>query len=238
MLYINHEKKAIYIHIPKTAGTYIGHTLTHHYGFVGYLKLLLRRRPDHDIVCKTKDYKFVPCKVPKRSFTFYNKLIGILVYCKTSDYINKVCGMTAEKWDTYTKFCFIRNPYDRARSGVDHINKVYNHNLSIHDYLHQDPLDVPDIEHGHVFMSQKRQIADVDGKCGVDIIGRFENLEDDLRHILQTIGFTSFTHTPKKLNVTNKEESDEIKLSTAVVGRVNTLFDDDFEAFHYKKIEI
>ena len=238
MLYINHEKKAIYIHIPKTAGTYIGHTLMKNYGFTGYLKLLLNRRPDHNEVCKTKNYKFVPCKNNGRNFTFYNKLIGILVYCKTSDYINNVCGMTAEKWDTYTKFCFIRNPYDRAQSGVNHISKVYKNTLSIHDYLHLDPLDVPDIEHGHVFMSQKKQIEDVDGTCGVDIIGRFENLEDDFRHILQTIGFTDITHTPKKLNVTKKEDSDEIKLSKEVIQRINTLFEDDFDAFHYKKITV
>ena len=235
MLLINHEKKAIYLHIPKTAGTYIAQQLMRHYGFTSYLSTLLKRRPDHEVFCNTSQYKFVPTKTGKNNFTFYNKLYGLLVYCKTSDYINNICNMNEEKWRTYTKFCFIRNPYDRAQSGVNYISKTLKNTLSLVDYLNLNPLDVPDIEHGHVFMPQKKQIEDVDGTCGVDIIGRFENLEEDFRKILGMIGFGTILHTPTKVNVTNHTESDEIKIPVAAVKRINELFKEDFELFHYKQ---
>jgi hypothetical protein len=59
MIYINHDVKAIFIHIPKTGGTYIGPTLEKYYGFKSYLKLLQNRRPDHNNVCKSSLFRKV-----------------------------------------------------------------------------------------------------------------------------------------------------------------------------------
>jgi hypothetical protein len=239
MLFINHEKKALYIHIPKTAGTYIGYNLVKYYGFTSYLKILLKRRPDHDQVCQTNKFKNILTKFNKNNYTFYNKILGVLSYCKTSDYINQICNMNAEKWRTYTKFCFIRNPYDRAKSGWVYINESINpdNKLDFDHYISQDPYNVSDMEYGHLFMSQKTQIQNIDGSCGVDIIGRFENLEEDFCRILKLIGFT-IMHTPKKMNATSKVETNELKLTTSSIKQINRLFQDDLNAFHYKIINI
>jgi hypothetical protein len=234
MLFINHEKKAVYIHIPKTAGTYIGKMLMKYYGFTSFLKVLLKRRPDHDAVCQTYRFKNVPTKTGKSNNTHYNKLMGLLVYCKTSDYINKICNMDANKWQTYTKFCFIRNPYDRVQSGVKYLTKTVKNELSVDDYIRLDPLDVSDIEYGHVFMTQKTQIQDIDGKCGVDVIGRFENLEEDFRRILNLIGFTKIVHVPQKFNITSEGVTTELKFKESTLKLINHIFAEDFNAFHYK----
>jgi hypothetical protein len=234
MLFINHDKKAIYIHIPKTAGTYIGKMLMKYYGFTSYLKVLLKRRPDHDVVCQSHRFKNVPTKTGKSNNTHYNKLMGLLVYCKTSDYINKICNMDATKWRTYTKFCFIRNPYDRAQSGVKYLTKTLKNELSVDEYLLQNPLDVSDIEFGHVFMTQKMQIQDSDGTCGVDVIGRFENLEEDFRRILNLIGFNKIIHVPQKYNISSEGVTTELKFKESTLKLINQLFADDFNMFHYK----
>jgi hypothetical protein len=236
MIYINHEKKALFIHIPKTGGSYIGPTLVKHYGFTSYIDLIHNRRPDHDIFCKTFQFKKILTGNYVYDNSFFNKMVGILCYCKTSDYFNTKMNMDITKWSEYTKFCFIRNPYDRVYSGWKHINIVLNKNTQFFHYISQNKYNVTDIEHAHVFMNQKTHIQDEEGNCGVDIIGKFENLEEDFKKILNYIGFDKFTHKDTKVNVTNKEGIDTLSFDIKTIRRLNEICDEDLETFHYKKI--
>jgi hypothetical protein len=77
MCSINHDKKALFIHIPKTGGSYIAEILQKHYGFKNYYL----QRPDHSKFCTGKD-----SSVDKHE----NKIHGTLMYYKTSQYINKI----------------------------------------------------------------------------------------------------------------------------------------------------
>jgi hypothetical protein len=237
MIYINHNKKAIFIHIPKTGGTYIGPTLVKYYGFISYLPLIQKRRPDHDIFCRTNLF-LINSKTgnPTYDNSFFNKMWGILLYCKTSNYLNEKMNMNEAKWKEYKKFCFIRNPYSRALSGWKHVNTILNLNTEFYGYISKNKFSVTDIEYGHVFMTQKQQIMNLDSTCGVDLIGKFENLEEDFRYILKEIGFDKIIHIPKKENVSNECGADTIVLERKTIQLLNELFKDDFELFHYKKI--
>jgi hypothetical protein len=148
--------------------------------------------------------------------------------------------MDQEKWNTYTKFCFIRNPNSRVLSGLKHFNTIFNRNINIYDYLNNRDIfnNISDIEYGHVFMNQKKHIQDINTLCGVDIIGRFEHLEDDFRLILNKIGFKDIIHSIKKVNVSNNSGSDDVLLEGKTIKRINELFSDDFETFHYEIINI
>lgn len=240
MIYINHKKKAIFIHVPKTGGTYIGPTLVKYYGFISYLDLIARRRPDHYTICKTNYFRPVLTGNHIYDNSHFNKVVGLLNYCRTSGYFNDIMNMDEEKWSTYTKFCFIRNPYDRALSGWKHFNIVLKLNTDFYSYISKKNLinSVSDIEYGHIFMSQKRQIEDLSGECGVDIIGRFEYLEDDLRCILNHLGFTKIIHPIKRLNVSNTEGAQDLLLDKRTISLLNQLFLDDFETFHYEMLNV
>ena len=147
-------------------------------------------------------------------------------------------NMTVYKWkNEYTKFCFIRNPYDRCISGWKHFSTIFKRNDDLVSYLtNTNPYYVADIEYGHIFMSQTKQIQYNDQTCAVDIIGRFEHLDEDLNHILNIIGFT-ITHTFKptqRINVSNTSGSNTYYMHVTSIKFINKLFADDFNNFHYQ----
>ena len=237
MIYINHEKQTIFIHIPKTGGSYIGPTLVAHYGFTSYLELIARRRPDHEIVCYTNRMPTIKTGNSTYDNSHFNKVLGLYTYCKTSPFLSEAMNMTSEKWDSYTKFCFTRDPYSRALSGWKHFNKVFNLNMKFADYITSGALYKSDIEYGHIFMTQTAQLYDTDGLCPPNtIIGRFENLEEDFRAILRQIGFTEILHRPFKANVSNTANTnprEALTLPRHTIHKLNEIFKDDFINFHY-----
>lgn len=234
MLYINHEKKAIFIHIPKTAGSYISNVLVKYYGFTNYINVLVNKRPDHDIICNTNKFPIVLTGNQMYDNSFFNKFIGILKYCQTSDYINEQCNMDSEKWKSYFKFCFIRNPYFRIISAWKHVKKIFPNTLSFEQYIRQNKYNVSNIEYGHIFMSQTTHITNSSGTCGVNMIGRFENLEKDLEIILKKIGIQQIIHNKKKINSSGNFN---LKINKKILKIINYLFTDDFINFHYKMIK-
>jgi len=178
MCSINHSKKAIFIHIPKNGGSYIAEILSKHYGFKNYYL----RRPDHSAFCGGIDKS-----VDKHE----NKIHGTLIYYKTSPHINRIMGMTREKWNSYFIFTFTRNPYDRIISGWNYCNKK---NIPFKYYLTMYTR-VNSYDYWHVFMTQTRHLIDLNGKPSVNYIGKLENIETDLTDILHKLGF-NIIHKP------------------------------------------
>jgi hypothetical protein len=200
--------------------------------------LIHNRRPDHDIVCCSNRYKNILTNNPTYDNSFFNKVLGILSYCKTSDYLNDQMNMNEEKWNSYLKFCFVRNPYDRIVSGWRHFNIIFERNLSFNNYIsHFNINKISNIEYGHVFMSQYTQIQDENGKCFIDIIGKFEHLEKDFCYILKKIGFEHILHVEKKENVSNKLNAIKPVFNANIINSINNLFSQDFVTFRYKMIK-
>ena len=221
MCSINHNLKAIFIHIPKNGGSYVAEILSKYYGFKNYYL----QRLDHKILCGGKDES-----VDKHE----NKIHGTLFYYKTSIYLNRIMKMDEQKWNSYLIFTFIRDPYQRIVSGWNYINK---YNIPFHKFINLSFKDIMDYDYWHVFMPQTRHIIDTNGKINIHFIGKLENIEDDLIIILNKIGINNIIHKSFKKNSKNHANYKKYYLDQNILDRVNKIYHEDFDNFQYKKYD-
>ena len=220
MCSINHDKKAIFIHIPKNGGSYIAEILSKYYGFKNYYL----QRPDHKLFCLNIDKS-----VKKHE----NKIHGTLMYYKTSLHINKIMNMDIDKWNTYYIFSFIRNPYDRIISGWNYCNK---YNIPFENYININE-NTNSYDYWHVFMSQTRHIINNKGKININFIGKFENLENDLKIILNNIGIKNIIHNTYIKNSKKHDFYLKYYNNINIINNVNNILKEDLDNFDYKYLE-
>jgi len=236
MCSINHDLKAIYIHIPKCGGLFVEKILTSFYNFKTYYFTHENHEEFIDID-----------NLERNSFDFQSNVKGflkitkkgVLSYYMSSTIHNKYTGMTLEKWNEYKKFTFIRNPYDRIISAFKYIKKYNNIDFKFEELL-ESKNSIDRYSYFHTFISQYQDLLDINNCFNIDYIGKFENLNEDLCDILLKIGVDKIKHREIllnniKLNFSEKENY-VIHYDNNLIEKVNNLFYDDFENFtEYKK---
>jgi chondroitin 4-sulfotransferase 11 len=231
MCSINHDKKCVFIHIPKTAGIYVRSVLSKNYDF----NLYLFQRPDHKEYCETNtDLEYNE----KQDLYFANKIHGIINYYKTSEYLNKLMDMDDEKWDSYYKFCFVRDPYDKFVSGWNYVQETHKMNIDFDVFIKYETILSED-EYFHTFLPQNVHIMNEKNEVYVNKICKFENLENDLEEVLIHIGFSKEEICHDKNKKPNKRKHEHYKkyYNNETLNVINTKFKKDFELLDYKKYD-
>lgn len=247
MASINHDKKAIYFHIPKTAGSYIQNVLDNHYGFNNYMNLL---RPDFDIFNIYNKQQYDIEKDLHKVFPYKNRMFGINNYYSGSEELLEMLILDEGRWEQCFKFTFVRDPYSRFISGWNFIlsNPYMSENLIDNEEYHRcedlqysiDHMnDFSDIAYNHVFLSQYAHVLNKDGINDMDFIGKHESLENDLEIILKKLGFETIIHNKEKK--VNKNKIDYVYYkeyyTQEILDFVNKQFEIDFKEFGYKKYD-
>ena len=88
MCSINHDLKAIYLHIPKNGGLYIEHVLNKYYNFKSYYLT----HENHSL--------FGDEKTINNGFLHLKK-DGLYKYFETSQKFNNIMDMNEDKWNSY-----------------------------------------------------------------------------------------------------------------------------------------
>jgi hypothetical protein len=96
---------------------------------------------------------------------------------------------TKDQMDSYFKFAFVRNPWDRVHSWYRNVMR---------DELHRKELSIaPDLSFAEFVQKhldvwalrpQLSWLTDENGDIAVDYIGKFETLEEDYRIICEKVG--------------------------------------------------
>ena len=155
---ISHELKYVYIAIPKTGSSSITTKLRDNYEF------------KHSLMGYHQKFMKEECLYKYKMSGFLSK------HCilKTVQWYFEAMGWD---WDQYFKFAFVRNPLDRFVSSYRQRLQTDKTMLTFKDFS----------ERKWHYHSCYKYLEDIQGKIGVDFIGRFENLQADFEKIVSTI---------------------------------------------------
>ncbi|GAB1855743.1 hypothetical protein MHTCC0001_05770 [Flavobacteriaceae bacterium MHTCC 0001] len=203
---ISHKNKCIFLHIPKTAGTSINSFFF----------------PGIKFHFKNPDYERLFGWCPKRKLHMQHATAKQLLETELISY---------ERWETYYKFTFVRNPWDRAYSDYQWIKEFAGVKGSFKNYINKEggfkEIFTNNSKNTYLgdHLLQQTSFFDFEGVYKPNFIGRFENFSTNIGLILKEIGIEKpfnihtnsskrkkdysifFTNTRKKL-VDNKYEND------------------------------
>jgi hypothetical protein len=263
MCSINHDLKAIYIHVPKCGGVFVENILRKYYDFES---IVLNNEKHKNFIFQIDDTfekvvqndsdepnedDFEYCMDHKGygdcwSITEH----GILRYTSSSKLYNYAMEMTEEKWRDYKKFTIIRNPYDKFISAWKFINKCIKQRkmnaaiLTLDEYINKYKTELYDyckFAYSHSHITTYDHLLDVNDELNIDYIGSLENLNEDLCNILLKIGVDKIKHRKeleenKKYNATEHAAYVEY-YDDNTLEKVNEILQKDFDTFkQYKQV--
>ncbi len=148
-------------------------------------------------------------------------------YCQYLPYFDHTPAWLAraklgdDVWNSYFKFCFERNPWQKL--------------VSLFCWRYRDCEDPPPFNE---WLFADRRIASdwpiysIDGKCAVDMIGRYERLAEDLDEAIRRIGRdVGGLDLPRAKSGIRREG---IRYSPQAVALVRRVFQREIELFDYE----
>ncbi|WP_298758847.1 sulfotransferase family 2 domain-containing protein [uncultured Psychroserpens sp.] len=164
---IDHKHKIIFIHIPKCAGTSV-------YKFFN---------PDVKFDFRTPNYDIHYGWCPDRKIHMQHA---------TSKQLVELDLISPEQWNTYFKFTFIRNPWDRVYSDYLWIRKTAKINDTFINYLNKSGSfssilnDDTNFDYRGDHLRPQTDFFN-DDQYKMDFIGNFETFSVDMEKILKLI---------------------------------------------------
>jgi hypothetical protein len=191
IMIVSHKHKFIFLKTAKTAGTSIEIALSK---FVGDQDIVTPISAADEQIRRSLGYRGpqnfrVPCRqhsavelclaaLRGRRKSFYNHM--------TADEARTLIGENI--WNSYYKFCFERNPFDRVISLYYWCHKQ-EPRPTISQFIDGRQIELLSLRGLGVYTTG-------DGQIAVDKVGRYESLVDDLEEIRRTLGLSEPLNLP------------------------------------------
>lgn len=192
---ISHDYKCIYVHIPKAAGTSI----------VRALSANASRSQARD---------------PNPFADIGNKFEPPPPHLRVEDHV-KYGLATREQADSYFKFSFVRNPWDRLVSEYKYRGYFRAHTFKEYLFGHLPKPSWSDW-YCHI-IPQYDFLFHSDGTQLVDFIGRFENLEQDFRHVCNCLDLPDLQlpHRNTSMSIFNRRDNNLRMMLRSIRDKLN-----------------
>ncbi|PKH03425.1 hypothetical protein CXF72_06340 [Psychromonas sp. MB-3u-54] len=193
----------------------------------------------------TKQYKCIFIHIPKTAGTsILTCLMGDKIYREHASYFD-FQRIDTHRFDEYFKFCFVRNPYDRAVSSYEYLKKggdkqgdlyfqqLFESKYPTFEKFILEYLDKDKIYEHTLFRPQYLFIYNYKNECQVDYVGKYENIKSDFKIICKKLG-VSFD-LPSK-NRVKRNPYENYYSNQLVKQKIENLYSKDFFLFKYSKI--
>lgn len=244
---ISHDRRFIFVHCRKVAGSSMKVSLAPYLGrkdlVLGTLgatwdpRGLLDPRVAREVVTRDGLREFMRGVVYRRSWrSSLNKAVkrrfkrqyGLSSSAHAP--ATEVRRAFPEVWDTYFKFCFVRNPFERAVSDYLYLTRNDASPPSFSMYLRE--LERTSRDHHGRCKHDNFPLYSIDGAVAVDFVGHYENLAHDFEEVGRQLGISglALTASEKRRDYVMPWRSYYKSGDQARVGR---LFEKEIAAFNY-----
>lgn len=194
---VSHKYKFIFLKTRKTAGTGVEIGLSQ---FCGPSDIVTPIPHQDEELRKNSGFKGPQnCFIPLGNYSKADRL-GLLKTCRRKKYYDHMTAaelrqaLGEEIWGSYYKFCFERNPYDKAISRYFLTTRNLERRPSIEEYLEKTESGI----------LSNWAIYAIKNKIAVDFIGKYEQLTDDLKVLSARIGLPKEITLPPTRGRTRK----------------------------------
>lgn len=256
---ISHKYKFIFLHNPKAAGSSVTISLARYLGRFDVQVGVLDEAAEENI--KPNFNSFLRT-VHFRSFfgiTFFMKFIGGMIRARsvtkevfygaldktikrswryklgerpTHPRASDVRDSFVNEWQVYTKFCVVRNPWDRVVSEYFWRHRNILDQISFEQFVSDRYSIKPSTK--KQLSRNPNDIYRINGELVLDKYIRFENLEEDLLHICKVLNINWDGWLPRSKGKTRKERNYRRYYTAETKELIEAFFKKDIEEFGYK----